>query len=90
MRLEVEGGDSRDDRVDSWGEIASYLRRDIKTVQQWERKSGMPVHRLVTGRDSDRFPAVEGVLQGRRDPYHNGPGRHAANGCEDEIRWASF
>lgn len=50
MGLEVEGGATRNDRIESWGEIANYLRRDIKTVQRWERKSGMPVHRLVAGR----------------------------------------
>jgi len=33
------------DRLDSWKEIAVYLRRDIKTVQRWEKREGMPVHR---------------------------------------------
>jgi WD40 repeat protein len=33
------------DRLDSWKEIAVYLRRDVKTVQRWEKREGMPVHR---------------------------------------------
>lgn len=33
------------DRLDSWKEIASYLKRDVTTVQRWERREGMPVHR---------------------------------------------
>jgi Tol biopolymer transport system component len=33
------------DRLDSWKEIARYLRRDVTTVQRWERREGMPVHR---------------------------------------------
>src|SRR5688572_19712571 len=33
------------DRLDSWKEIAGYLRRDVKTVQRWEKREGMPVHR---------------------------------------------
>lgn len=33
------------DRLDSWKEIATYLRRDVTTVQRWERREGMPVHR---------------------------------------------
>ena len=33
------------DRLDSWKEIAAYLHRDIKTVQRWEKREGMPVHR---------------------------------------------
>jgi tetratricopeptide (TPR) repeat protein len=34
-----------DDRLDSWKEIASYLRREVRTVQLWEKKEGLPVHR---------------------------------------------
>src|SRR5215472_15046072 len=33
------------DRLDSWKEIAAYLNRDVTTVQRWERREGMPVHR---------------------------------------------
>ncbi len=35
------------DRLDSWKEIASFLRRDVRTVQRWEKKEGLPVHRHV-------------------------------------------
>ena len=34
-----------EDRLDSWKEIASYLHRDVTTVQRWEKREGMPVHR---------------------------------------------
>lgn len=33
------------DRLDSWKEIAAYLDRDVTTVQRWEKREGMPVHR---------------------------------------------
>ncbi len=33
------------DRLDSWKDIAAYLRRDVSTVQRWEKKQGLPVHR---------------------------------------------
>ena len=36
---------SSGDRLDSWKEIAAYLRRDVTTVQRWEKREGMPVHR---------------------------------------------
>ena len=36
---------STEDRLDSWKEIASYLKRDVTTVQRWEKREGMPVHR---------------------------------------------
>jgi Tol biopolymer transport system component len=32
-------------RLDSWKKIASYLKRDVSTVQRWERRESMPVHR---------------------------------------------
>jgi Tol biopolymer transport system component len=34
-----------EDRLDSWKAIASYLKRDVTTVQRWEKREGMPVHR---------------------------------------------
>src|SRR5579871_4241667 len=34
-----------DDRLDSWKEIASYLGREVRTVQRWEKQEGLPVHR---------------------------------------------
>jgi len=33
------------DKLDSWKSIAAYLKRDVTTVQRWERREGMPVHR---------------------------------------------
>src|SRR5688572_29418790 len=41
------GERSGDDRLDSWKEIAAYMRRDVTTVQRWEKREGMPVHRHV-------------------------------------------
>lgn len=34
-----------DERLDSWKEIASYLKRSVRGVQRWEAEEGMPVHR---------------------------------------------
>ena len=33
-------------RLESWKEIAGYLGRDVRTAQRWERRDGLPVHRL--------------------------------------------
>ncbi len=41
---------SPEDRLDSWKEIASYLGRSVRTVQQWERSEELPVHRLQHSR----------------------------------------
>ncbi len=43
----LASGQSPEDRLDSWKEIASYLGRGIRTVQRWEREEGLPVHRLA-------------------------------------------
>lgn len=42
-------------RIESWGEIAAYLRREIRTVQRWERNLGLPVHRLTVGKTSSVY-----------------------------------
>ena len=34
-----------ENQLDSWKEIAAYLNRDVTTVQRWERRERMPVHR---------------------------------------------
>jgi TolB-like protein len=34
------------ERLESWKEIAAYLRRDVRTVQRWEQTDGLPVRRL--------------------------------------------
>src|ERR1700730_1977476 len=41
----ARAANSGDDRLDSWKRIAAYLKRDVTTVQRWERREAMPVHR---------------------------------------------
>src|SRR5439155_21863417 len=41
---------STKDRLDSWKDIAVYLTRDISTVQRWEQREKMPVHRHLHDR----------------------------------------
>ena len=62
-----EKGSAR--RLDSWKEIATYLNRDVTTVQRWERREGMPVHRHVHDRAGSvyAFPAeLDAWLQSRK------------------------
>ena len=41
------------ERLDSWKEVAAYLKRDVTTVRRWEKREGLPVHRhLHARRDS--------------------------------------
>jgi len=48
---------STPDRVvlNSWKEIANYLDRGIRTVQRWENKLALPVHRLGPGKRNPVF-----------------------------------
>ncbi len=34
-----------EDRLDSWKQIAAHFNRDVTTVQRWEKREAMPVHR---------------------------------------------
>ena len=37
------------ERLDSWKEIAEYLKRDVRTLQRWEQTRGLPVRRVPGG-----------------------------------------
>jgi len=51
--MRVRGSSPQPDFVlDSWKEIATFLRRSVRTVQRWERCEGLPVlrhHHLKRG-----------------------------------------
>jgi hypothetical protein len=46
----LPSGTGSEDHLDSWKEIAAYLNRDVTTVQRWEKREGMPVHRHLHDR----------------------------------------
>ncbi len=35
------------ERLESWKEIAVYLRRGVRTVRRWEKEEGLPIHRQL-------------------------------------------
>ena len=43
------------DRLESWKEIAAYLKRDVTTVQRWEKREALPVRRLVHERQGSVY-----------------------------------
>jgi len=45
VRVPLSPGSSGSDHLDSWKEIAAYLRRDVRTLQRWEKQESLPVHR---------------------------------------------
>jgi hypothetical protein len=48
--LRIPSSERLEDRLDSWKEIAAYLKRDVTTVQRWEKREGMPVRRHLHDR----------------------------------------
>jgi TolB-like protein/Flp pilus assembly protein TadD len=58
-------------RLDSWKEIAGYLNRDVTTVQRWEKREGMPVHRHVHDKRGSVYALPEELdqwMQSRKEP----------------------
>src|SRR6202171_4397856 len=78
------------DRLDSWKEIAAYLRRDVRTVQRWEKKEGLPVYR----HQHDKLGSIYAYRAELTDWFNtrqqSGPGVPAArqNGPNDKIKLA--
>jgi TolB-like protein/Flp pilus assembly protein TadD len=65
-------------RLDSWKEIAAYLGRDVTTVQRWEKRESMPVHRHVHDKRGSVYalaPELDAWLKTRR--------QHLADGQDD-------
>jgi tetratricopeptide (TPR) repeat protein len=63
----------RSERLESWKEIASYLRREVRTVQLWEKKEGLPVHRHFHKRLGSVFAFREEIEQWASRASRKGP-----------------
>jgi tetratricopeptide (TPR) repeat protein/TolB-like protein len=59
------------DRLDSWKEIAAYLRREVRTVQLWEKQEGLPVHRHFHKRLGSVFAFRSEIDNWRRRVSHD-------------------
>src|SRR5215469_652510 len=55
-----------DQLLEAWKDIAAYLRRDIRTVQRWEKMLGLPIRRFQGSR-SGRVFAYKKELDSWRD-----------------------
>ena len=45
--MEDKSGHPQEPPLESWKEIAAYLKRDVRTVIRWEKAEGLPVHRQM-------------------------------------------
>jgi Tol biopolymer transport system component len=86
----AEGGPPPDPgergRLDSWKKIAAHFKRDVTTVQRWERREGMPVHRHVHDKQGSVYAfrsELDRWWEGRRGKLPDsgdGPPEVASNG----------
>jgi tetratricopeptide (TPR) repeat protein len=71
------------DRLDSWKEIASYLRREVRTVQLWEKKEGLPVHRHFHKRLGSVFAYRAEIDRWQRSVSRIEPDQKTPGDCTD-------
>lgn len=81
-------------RLDSWKEIATYLKRSVRTVRRWERQERLPVHRHVHGkqgtvyafaREIDTWQVGRSVEEGA-DQFSVDHGSQTSAGPSSETR----
>jgi hypothetical protein len=60
---------SAGDRLDSWKEIATYLRRSVRCVQRWEKNEGLPILRHRHARSATVY-----AYRGELDEWWHGRG----------------
>ena len=44
---EGDAGSAAGERLESWKEIAVYLKRSVRTLHRWEKEEGLPIHRQL-------------------------------------------
>ena len=74
---QVHATESGNDRLDSWKEIAAYLKRDERTVRRWEAE-GLPVRRKVHKKQASIF-----AYKAEIDAWWNGRAPAAAADVAD-------
>lgn len=84
-----------DDRLVSWKKIASYLKRDVSTVQRWERREAMPVHRHLHDKlgsvfayrsELDAWWTSRRARLAQESPSENEPPAQILQTVEDDFR----
>jgi len=70
-------------RLESWKQIAAYLKRSVRTVRRWERDEGLPVHRHMHRSLASVF-ALRSEIDAWRSSATRGPQRYPAGAREPE------
>ena len=69
-----------ENRLDSWKEIAAYLKKGVRTVQRWEQLNGLPVHRLGLDRRGSVY-----AYKNELDEWWQGKQSFGTNEPNDEL-----
>ena len=82
------------EQLDSWKEIAAYLKRDIRTVQRWEEKEDLPIHRHHHSRQGSVYAfrsELDGWLKTRNPSTETeDPPRDAELRFLKHIKWVKI
>jgi Tol biopolymer transport system component len=82
-----------DDRLDSWKAISAYLKRDVTTVQRWEKREGMPVHRHVHDKLGSVYAyrsELDAWMSGRKPAVNEPPPLEPATAERAPLRRAAW
>jgi tetratricopeptide (TPR) repeat protein len=74
------------ERLDSWKEIAAFLKRDVRTVQRWEKLAGLPIHRHVASRLRTAYAYRSEIEEWWRAQRSLPNGVHADAGLQEPPR----
>jgi TolB-like protein len=75
----------RPDRLESWKEIATYLKRGVSTVQRWEQDEGLPVWRHVHTRLATVYAYKSELDEWWRSRGRNVEAGHAALAIQNTV-----
>jgi tetratricopeptide (TPR) repeat protein len=85
----AEKGRGTSTKLDSWKEIASYLRREVRTVQRWEKGEGLPVRRLLHEKRGSVY-AYSNELDAWTASRNPEPAMSNSEPDQSRPRWASY
>jgi Tol biopolymer transport system component len=78
------------DRLGSWKAIATYVNRDVTTVQRWEKREGMPVHRHLHDKRGSVYAfrsELDAWMRNRRPPLEEEPAAPPRHGLPSIAIW---
>ncbi len=65
--------DPRSPMLDSWKAIATYLGREVRTVQRWESREHLPVHRHLHNKTASVFAFRQEIDEWRESRHVTRP-----------------